>query len=169
MENQISDIERRILAVLQEGFPQSETPYKDMAEMVGIDTKRLLAVLENWKHEGKLRRIGSIVDHFKVGLSGGAMVAWRVEPERTEQVGTTLAGFKEVTHAYERKTAENWPYNLYTMVHGADIQEVEQIVKRMSQNCRVYDYRILATKKELKKVPPTYVTELSAENIKEEG
>jgi len=73
MENQISDIERRILAVLQEGFPQSETPYKDMAEMVGIDTKRLLAVLENWKHEGKLRRIGSIVDHFKVGLSGGAM------------------------------------------------------------------------------------------------
>jgi DNA-binding Lrp family transcriptional regulator len=80
-----------------------------------------------------------------------------------------LAEFKEVTHAYERKTAENWPYNLYTMVHGADIQEVEQTVKRMSQACRVSDYRILATKKELKKVPPTYVTGLSAENIKEEG
>ena len=169
MENKISDIERRILAVLQQGFPRSETPYKDMAELVGIDTKKLLAVLDNWKREGKLRRIGSIVDHFKVGLSAGAMVAWRVEPERIEQVGTTLAGFKEVTHAYERKIAENWPYNLYTMVHGADIQEVEQIVKRMSQACRVSDYRILTTKKELKKVPPTYVTGLSAENIKEEG
>ncbi|MGB2862402.1 MAG: hypothetical protein WBC05_03675 [Sedimentisphaerales bacterium] len=169
MKNQISDIERRILAVLQGGFPRSETPYKDMAELVGIDTKRLLAVLDNWKHEGKLRRIGSIVDHFKVGLSGGAMVAWRVEPERIEQVGTTLAGFKEVTHAYERKIAENWPFNLYTMVHGADIQEVEQIVERMSQAAGVSDYRILATKKELKKVPPTYVTGLNAENIKEEG
>ena len=140
-----------------------------MAELVGIDTKRLLAVLDDWKREGKLRRIGSIVDHFKVGLSAGAMVAWQVEPERIEQVGTTLAGFKEVTHAYERKIAENWPYNLYTMVHGADIQEVEQIVKRMSQACRVSDYRILTTKRELKKVPPTYVTGLSAENIKEEG
>ena len=140
-----------------------------MAELAGIDTKRLLAVLDNWKREGKLRRIGAIVDHFKVGLSAGAMVAWQVEPERIEQVGTTLAGFKEVTHAYERKIAENWPYNLYTMVHGADIQEVEQIVKRMSQACRVSDYRILTTKKELKKVPPTYVTGLSAENIKEEG
>jgi len=169
MKNQISDIERRILAVLQEGFPRSQTPYKDMAERVGIETKQLLAVLDNWKREGKLRRIGSIVDHFKVGLSGGAMVAWRVEPERVEQVGTKLAGFKEVTHAYERKTAENWPYNLYTMVHGADIQEVEQIVKRMSQACKVSDYRILTTKRELKKVPPTYVTGLSAENIKEEG
>jgi DNA-binding Lrp family transcriptional regulator len=169
MKNHISDIERRILAVLQEGFPRSKTPYKDMAERAGIDTKQLLAVLENWKREGKLRRIGSIVDHFKVGLSGGAMVAWRVEPERIEQVGTKAAGFKEVTHVYERKTAENWPYNLYTMVHGADIQEVEQIVKRMSQACGVSDYRILATQKELKKVPPTYVTGLSDENIKEEG
>ena len=169
MKNQISDIERRILAVLQRGFPRSETPYKDMAERAGIDTKQLLAVLENWKREGKLRRIGSIVDHFKVGLSGGAMVAWRVEPERIEQVGTKLAGFREVTHAYERKIAENWPYNLYTMVHGADIQDVEQIVKRMSQACGVSDYRILATQKELRKVPPTYVTGLSAENIKEEG
>jgi len=140
-----------------------------MAKLVGIDTKRLLAILEDWKREGKLRRIGSIVDHFKVGLSAGAMVAWRVEPERIEQVGTTLAGFKDVTHAYERKTAENWPYNLYTMVHGADIQEVEQIVKRMSRACRVSDYRILTTKRELKKAPPTYVTGFSAENIKEEG
>lgn len=169
MENQISDIERRILAVLQGGFPRSETPYKDMADLVGIDTKRLLAILEDWKREGKLRRIGSIVDHFKVGLSGGAMVAWRVEPELIEQVGTKLAGFKEVTHAYERKITENWPFNLYTMVHGADIQEVEQIVKRMSQACGVSDYRILATQKELKKVPPTYITGLSAENIEEEG
>ena len=163
MKNQISDIERRILAVLQGGFPRSQTPYQDMAELVGIDTKRLLAILEDWKREGKLRRIGSIVDHFKVGISGGAMVAWRVKPERVEQVGTKLADFKEVTHAYERKIAENWPYNLYTMVHGADIQEVEQTVKRMSRACKVSDYRILATQKELKKVPPTYIAGSSAD------
>ena len=64
MKNHISDIERRILAVLQGGFPRSQTPYKDMAKLVGIDTKRLLAVLDNWKREGKIRRIGAIVDHF---------------------------------------------------------------------------------------------------------
>jgi DNA-binding Lrp family transcriptional regulator len=110
------------------------------------------------------------VDHFKVGISGGAMVAWRVETELVEQVGTKLAGFKEVTHAYERKIAENWPFNIYTMVHGADIKEVEQIVKRMSQACGISDYRILTTQKELKKVPPTYITESSSDNIiKEEG
>ena len=169
MKKQISDIEKRILAALQGGFPRSQTPYKDTAERVGIETKQLLAILKDWKQDGKLRRIGSIVDHFKVGISGGAMVAWRVEPERVEQVGTKLAGFKEVTHAYERKIAENWPFNIYTMVHGADIQEVEQIVKGMSKECGVSDYRILATEKELKKVPPTYITGLNPENINEEG
>jgi len=168
MKSQISDNERRVLAVLQGGFPRSQTPYKDIAESVGIDTKQLLAILENWKRDGKLRRIGSIVDHIKVGLSGAAMVAWRVEPEHIEQAGTKLAEFKEVSHAYERKTAKNWPYNLYTMVHGADMQDVKQIVNRMSRACRVSDYRILATQKELKKAPPTYATELSAENTKKE-
>jgi len=153
----ISDVERRILVVLQEGFPKSRTPYKDMAEKMGITTEQLLAVLEDWKRQGKLRRIGSIVDHFKVGLSAGAMVAWQVEPERIEQVGMMLAGFSEVSHAYERNTGENWPYNLYTMVHGKDIQEVERTVERMSWESGVSDYRILATEKELKKVPPTYI------------
>ena len=169
MKYQISDIERRILAVLQEGFPRSQTPYKDMAEHAGIDTKQLLAILENWRRQGKLRRVGSIVNHFKVGLSGAAMVAWQVELERVEQAGTIFAGFKEVSHAYERKTSENWPYNLYTMVHGADIQAVEQTVERMSRACWVSNYLILATEKELKKVPPTYITELPDDNKKEEG
>ena len=53
------------------------------------------------------------------------------------------------------------------MVHGKDEQDIEQIVKRMSQACGVSDYRILITKKELKKVPPTYITGLSTENTKE--
>lgn len=159
MEYLLSDIERKVLAVLQGGFPRSQTPFKDMAKQVGISTEQLLAILECWKREGKVRRLGSIVDHFKVGLSGGAMVIWQVEPQRVEQAGAMFASFKEVSHAYERGTAENWPFNLYTMVHGANIREVEQTVQRMSRACGVSNYRILATEKELKKVPPTYFPE----------
>ena len=157
MEYQITDVERRILAVLQGGFPRSRTPYKDAAEKAGISTEELLTILRDWKEQGKLRRIGAIVHHEKVGLSGGAMVAWRIDPEDVEQVGTTLAGFKEVSHAYERRTEENWPYNVYTMVHGTDAGNVDQTVRRMSEVCGVCDYRILTTERELKKVPPTYI------------
>ena len=168
MKSELSDIERRVLAILQGGFPVSQTLYKDIAEKAGISTEELLAVLENWKQQGKIRRLGAIVNHFKVGLSAAAMVVWQVEPEHVERVGTILAGFEEVSHAYERSTMENWPYNLYTMVHGTITKEVEQTVARMSQAVGVSNYRILATEKELKKVSPIYITQPDVDNKKEE-
>jgi len=164
MKNEISDIEQKVLAVLQHGLPESQSPFKDMAEKIGIDTGQLLAVLKDWKQQGKIRRIGAIVNHFKAGLGCGAMVVWHVEPERTEEVGKVLAEFEEVSHAYERRTYENWPYSLYTMVHGKTEEDVQQIVQRMSQMCGVSNYRILVTEKELKKVPPIYVTQIDAKS-----
>ena len=169
MSDRLPDIERKVLAAVQGGFPRSQTPYQDMAKQVGISTEQFLAVLKNWKQEGRLRRVGSIVHHTRVGLSGGAMVVWHVESERVEKVGKMLAGFREVSHAYQRRTYEHWPYNLYTMVHGADLQEVEKVVERMSRACRVSDYRMLITAKELKKVPPTYITDKVSGETREEG
>ena len=157
MKHELSNVERRILSVIQDGFPISQTPYKDIADKAGISTKELFTVLEDWKKQGKIRRIGAIVNHLKIGLSAGAMVVWQVEPERVEQVGTILAGFDEVSHCYEREVGENWPYNLYTMVHGTNEQEVQQTVARMSEACGVFDYRVLVTEKELKKTPPRYI------------
>ena len=159
MAKSISDIERKILAALQDGLPSSRTPYADLAREIGISTDELLATLNAWKREGKLRRIGAVVNHFQVGLGEGAMVVWRDEPERIAEVGAVLAGFEEVSHAYERQTAPGWDYNLYTMVHGTTQEAVRRTVERMSQAVGVSDYQILATRKELKKVPPKYVRE----------
>jgi siroheme decarboxylase len=166
---QISSIERKILAVLQAGLPNSANPYEDMAKLAGIDTQQLLAILEDWKRQGKIRRIGAIVNHFNLGLDTGAMVVWQVDPEHIEQAGKTLAQFKEVSHAYERKTTKNWPYNVYTMVHGTSWEALQQTIRRMSEACKVSNYRVLITEKELKKVPPTYVTQAESQSIKEQG
>ena len=162
MESMVSvrdDLERRILAALQNGLPDSRTPYADLARAIGISTEELLATLQAWKEQGKLRRIGAVVNHFQVGLGEGAMVVWKVEPGRVAEVGAMLAGFEEVSHAYERQTAPGWDYNLYTMVHGTTQEAVRRTVERMSQAVGVSDYQILATRKELKKVPPKYIQE----------
>jgi len=159
IKDQLSDTERRVLAVLQGGLPKSRSPYKDIAERAAIPTEELLSILRKWKEEGKLRRIGAIVNHFKVGLGAGAMVVWRVEPERIKHVGEMLAGSEQVSHAYERRKQKNWPYNLYTMVHAASQQEARETIGRMSEACGVSDYRILDTQRELKKAPPTYIVE----------
>lgn len=90
-------------------------------------------------------------------MGEGAMVVWKVEPGRVEEVGAAFAGFREVSHAYERQTMPGWQYNVYTMVHGATPEEVRQTVGRMSEAAGVSEYAILATRRELKKVAPRYV------------
>jgi DNA-binding Lrp family transcriptional regulator len=152
-----NNIEQRVLAALQEGLPRSRTPYQDLARRIGISTADLLSVLERWLHDGTIRRLGAVVNHFRVGLSEGAMVVWKVESGRTEEVGAIFAGFEEVSHAYERQTVPGWPYNLYTMVHGTTPEEVRRTVARMSEAAEVSEYSILATRRELKKVAPRYV------------
>jgi len=157
MKDRISSIERKILAVLQKGLPKSQSPYEDTARQAGIATEELLAVLKKWRQQGKLRRIGAIVNHFKVGLGAGAMVVWQVKPERIEEVGRILAGFEEVSHVYERHIDKNWPYNIYTMVHETSQEKLQQAIEMMAENSGVGNYRVLETEKELKKVGPTYI------------
>ena len=168
MSSCLSNDEHKIVSVLQHGLGKSQTPYKDIAEKIGMTTEELLEILKDWKQTGKLRRIGAIVNHFKVGLSSGAMIVWQVEPARAEEVGNILAQQKEVSHAYERKISANWPYNLYTMVHGKDDEEIEVTVQRMSKAAGVSEYRVLTTVKELKKAPPVYIPHTEAQTSQRE-
>ena len=159
MIKSLSETEKQVLRVIQHGMPRSMTPFADMAQKAGIETEQLLEVIKGWKADGSLRRIGAIVSHYEVGLSAGMMVVWEVESGRIEEVGKKLAGFPEVSHAYERITTQNWPYNLYTMVHGLSTEQVKKTVKAMSKACGVENFRGLITEKELKKVPPTYIVD----------
>ena len=159
MTQSVSDVERRILAALQDGLPRSRTPYDDLAGKVGISAEELFRVLDRWRRDGTIRRIGAVVNHFQIGLADGAMVVWKVEPDRVADVGAVFAGFAEVSHAYERRTAPGWEYNVYTMVHGTTPEAVRRTVERMSEAAGISEYLVLATRKELKKVAPRYVQE----------
>jgi DNA-binding Lrp family transcriptional regulator len=156
---EFTETEYKLLAEIQHGLPRTRTPYRDVAEKIGVDTQEVLEILKNWNADGKIRRIGAIVNHFKVGLQGGAMVVWKAPSDRIEEVGKMLASFPQVSHAYERPSSDQWPYNLYTMVHGADADAVNATVKEMSRIAGVDNYMQLETKRELKKVPPTYIIE----------
>lgn len=157
MKTSGSNVEQMVLAALQEGLPRSHTPYQDLARRIGISTEELLTVLDRWQRDGTIRRLGAVVNHFHIGLGEGAMVVWKVAPERVEEAGAAFAGFVEVSHAYERQTTPGWPYNVYTMVHGATPQEVRRTVVRMSEAVGISEFLILATRRELKKVAPRYV------------
>jgi len=153
----LSKIERRLLAEIQHGLPATATPYKDVAAKIDADVEDVLEIVNNWKKDGRMRRIGAIINHFKVGLQSGAMVVWQVEEDRVEEVGNVLSSFPEVSHAYERPSNDQWPFNVYTMVHGQCPDDVRDSISKMSAKVGINNYKQLETIRELKKVPPTYI------------
>lgn len=159
MEKALSNPERQILSCIQYGMPMSLTPYKDLADRIGITSECLLEILRQWKAEGKIRRLGAIVNHFQIGHGFGAMVVWNIPENRIEEVGRLFASFSKVSHAYQRPSKDRWPYNVYTMVHASGADELEETIAVMRQQSEISDFHQLRTVKELKKVPPTYIIE----------
>lgn len=153
----LNDFEKKILMAVQDGLPMSLTPFKDLALQIGISVEQLLAVLKSWQREGKLRRVGAVVNHFQVGRSAGALVAWDVPASQIDRIGELFASFSEVSHAYQRPSAAGWPYSLYTMVHADSEDRLHSTIMAMSQAGGITSYRELKTLKELKKSTPVYI------------
>jgi DNA-binding Lrp family transcriptional regulator len=157
MKTKMTDLERDILNAIQHGLPISLSPYQDVAKEIGISADQLLEVLRKWKTEKKIRRAGAIVNHFRIGHGSGAMVVWNVPEDRIDEVGALFASLPKVSHAYQRPRQQHWSYNLYTMVHASDKDELEMTLEAMSRKSGICDWRALKTVRELKKVPPTYI------------
>ena len=68
-----------------------------------------------------------------------------------DAVGVRMAEFEEVTHCYERETTDEWPYNMYTVVHGRSDEECEAVIERIRQAAGVDDFVAVYSVKEFKK------------------
>ena len=152
----LTELEKKIIALLQTDIPVAKRPFLEMAEKIGITEDRFLSVLKNLNDQGLIRRFGATIKHQNSGFKANAMVAWKVDEDRVKKTGNIMATFREITHCYRRDPAPGWKYNLYTMVHAATEAECYDIVKKISQAVGEDEYELLFSKKELKKTSMTY-------------
>lgn len=152
----LTDLEKKIIALLQTDIPVVKRPFLEMAEKIGISEEKFLKVLNDLNDRGMIRRFGATIKHQNSGYKANAMVAWKVPEERVERVGAIMATFGEITHCYRRDPAPGWEYNLYTMVHAADEAGCYAIVKRISQDVGETNYTLLFSRQELKKTSMKY-------------
>lgn len=152
----ITDLEKKVIALLQTDIPVVQRPFRQMAGKIGITEEQFLDVLNSLNQRGIIRRFGATLKHQKSGFKANAMVAWNVDESRVEQVGTAMAGFDEITHCYRRDPAPGWPYNLYTMVHAGTESECLSLVKKIAATVGESDYTLLFSRKELKKTSMKY-------------
>lgn len=95
-----------------------------IAEKTGIAEWNLLATLEMWRRQGRLKRIGLLLNHRRSGYTANGMCCFRIE-RGTLEAGRALAGMNEVSHCYERPMCEAFPYNLFAMVHCSSTDEAQ--------------------------------------------
>lgn len=156
MPRQYTDIEQRILRRLQGDLPDSTTPYADIAAEVDAPEAQVLALVEELKAQGAIRRFGATLRHQKAGYGHNAMVAWRVGEDNAEAIGEAMAARLEISHCYIRDTKPGWPFDLYTMVHGQSPGDVQRLVDELARDTGLADYAILESIRELKKTSMTY-------------
>ena len=136
---------------LQMDLPTEPEPFVALAVAAGLSVDALLAAGSEFGDRGVLRRYGAMLHHRRAGLEANAMVAWRVDPEGATAAGTIAAAQAAVSHCYLRPPAPQWPYTLYTMIHGRTRAECEAVVGGIATEAGLTEYVVLWTAREFKK------------------
>ncbi|MDP2216379.1 MAG: AsnC family transcriptional regulator [Methanolobus sp.] len=144
-------IDEQILIATQDGIPLTGSPFRDIAQRLGLSEEEVVERIRLMKEKGMIRRFGASIGHRDIGILANAMCIWNVPEERVENVGRIMASFPEVTHCYERPRRPGWEYNLFTMVHSYTREDCEQVAARISESTGIKDYRLLFSEREFKK------------------
>ncbi len=152
----MDQMNQELIIALQGNLPFDENPYEVIGQILGISEDEVIERLKILKDSNKLKRIGAILRHQKSGFTNNAMVVFKTESDMTETIGKELALSPLVSHCYERKSYEPWPYNLYAMLHSRKEYEIETFVESVVKKYGIDAYEILYSVKELKKTSMTY-------------
>jgi DNA-binding Lrp family transcriptional regulator len=122
----------------------------------GLKRDDVLKIINGLIDSGIIRRIAAVVNHRKLGFTANVMFAGELAKERIVDAGERLARFGIVSHCYERKTFEGWPYNLFAMMHGRSMGEIQHVINQFVEVEKIDAFELLPTAKELKKQPVKY-------------
>ena len=157
MSRTFNETERAILRIAQADLPDSLTPYADMAAQTGSTEEEVLALLQELRESGAIRRFGASIKHQKTGWNHNAMVAWQVDADKVDACGKVAAQNPHISHSsYRPSPAEDWPYTFYTMIHGRSEQECLDVVRELAAAAPLGPYAVLRSLRELKKISMTY-------------
>ena len=154
----LSDLDRRILLAVQDGFPLTLAPYRDLAERVGAPVEAALAAVERLLEDGAIKRVGCVVNHLVTGFDANCMVVWNVPDEELDARGEAVGRLPYVTLCYHRprRPELGWEYNLFTMVHGREAEAVDAKIDELAADHLPFPQERLYSTETLKQTGARY-------------
>ncbi len=147
----LSSSEKAVISEIQQDITLLSRPFDAMAEHVGMEVNEFLRCCRWLKERGVMRRFGASIRHQNAGFAANAMVCWRVPSSVVEEAGEIMSAFREVSHYYERKANQSWPYNVFTMIHGKTKEGLKRTIEIIAARSGIQEYEALFTIKEFKK------------------
>jgi siroheme decarboxylase len=161
----LSDLELATIRVVQHDLPNVERPFAVYAEQVSallggreVSEDDVLTQLRSLKERKLMRRFAAVMNHRNAGFKANAMGVWAVPDDRLDEIGPQMAGFAAVSHCYRRPTYDDWPYSVFTMVHGRSARDCEATIDAIRTETGIDEYCLLWSVKEYKKVRLEYFT-----------
>jgi DNA-binding Lrp family transcriptional regulator len=124
-----------------------------------MSEEQIFEKLKYYESIGVMRRFAAILRHRDAGFLANGMIVWKVPEERITEVGETLGAFPQVSHCYQRPSYQDWPYNVFSMIHCKNESEAEDVAKIIQKQINVPEYRILFSAREFKKTRVEYFVE----------
>ena len=146
---------------LQKDMEIIDEPFVNAAKNLGITEDELFSKMKHYESMGVLRRFAAILRHRQVGFTANGMIVWKVPEDRITSVGETLGSFPQVSHCYERPTYDDWPYNVFSMIHCKTHDEAYEVAKIIQDQIDVNEYKILFSSRQFKKTRVEYFVENS--------
>jgi siroheme decarboxylase len=154
----LSDLEIAAIGIVQEDLPLVERPFAAEGELIGCSEGDVLDMLRSFKERKLMRRFAAVMNHRNAGFKANAMGVWAVPEDRLDELGPAMAGFAAVSHCYRRPTYDDWPYSVFTMIHGRSARDCEVTVDAIRTETGIDDFALLWSVKEYKKVRVRYFT-----------
>ncbi|MDH5463251.1 MAG: Lrp/AsnC family transcriptional regulator [Nitrosopumilus sp.] len=153
--------DKEFIRELQKDMDIVDEPFVKSAKNLGITENELFEKMKYYEDIGVMRRFAAILRHRQVGFTANGMIVWKVPEDRISEVGETLGSFPQVSHCYERPTYDDWPYNVFSMIHCKTHHEANEMAKTIQDQIHVDDYKILFSSREFKKTRVEYFVENS--------
>jgi DNA-binding Lrp family transcriptional regulator len=150
-DRNISEDDRAAIRALQEDVPLTSRPFDLWGDQVGLSYEELLDRAHDLQRRKIMRRFSAVLYHRKAGFRANAMGVWKVPEDRIEEVGDAFAHYQAAIY-------EDWPYSIFSMVHGRSVEECEAVLDAMAAETGITERLSLYSTREYKKTRVRYFT-----------
>ena len=143
--------EIEIIKLLQTELPLHPRPFDVLARNAGMSGEELIEAGQEFARKQQMKRYGAVLQLRRSNFSASVMGVWKVDGEQVDRVASIMTAHKAVSQCYLRPTYPDWPFNLFTIVHGRSVDECESVLAELSDQTGVLDMQALFPVREFKR------------------